>query len=86
MTSSDGAIDDKPGVSVRFMDNAPVGVRLSATQPFDEGCVHYVVEAWAPGLTVRIDEGAAWFWEADLAAFLTELAADIQHFFAEESQ
>ncbi|MFJ8828187.1 DUF6228 family protein [Streptomyces sp. NPDC102467] len=78
MTSSDGAIDDKPDVTMRSMDNAAVGVRLSETQPFDEGCVQYVVEAWAPGLTARIDEVVAWIWDADLAAFISELAADFQ--------
>lgn len=76
MTSPDGAVDDKPGVTIRSLDNAAVRVRLSETQPFDEGCVQYTVEAWAPGLAARVDEVVAWIWDADLAAFLTELAGD----------
>ncbi|WP_051718238.1 DUF6228 family protein [Streptomyces megasporus] len=63
MTSPDGGIDDKPGVTIRCLDNGAVGVRLSGREPFDEGCVQYVVEAWAPGLTARVDEVVAWICE-----------------------
>ncbi|MER5948181.1 DUF6228 family protein [Streptomyces sp. NPDC001904] len=76
MTSVDGFTGDPPAVIVTSLDNAAVGVRLSDRQSFDDDAVHYVAEAWSPGLAARVDEVVAWIWDADLAAFLTELAAD----------
>ncbi|MFB7708838.1 DUF6228 family protein [Streptomyces sp. NPDC056105] len=76
MTSLDGATSDHPAVAVSSVNHAAVGVRLSDRRPFDEGAVHYVVEAWAPGLAARVDEVVAWVWDADLADFLAGLAAD----------
>lgn len=78
MTSPDDGIDDEPGVTIRSLDNVAVGVRLSGQEPFDEDCVQYVFEAWAPGLTARVDEVVAWIWDADLAVFVAGLAADYQ--------
>src|SRR4051794_3596584 len=78
MAFPDDGVDDKPAVTLRCLDNGAVGVRLSGQEPFDEGCVQYVVEAWAPGLIARVDEVVAWIWDADLAAFIAGLAADYQ--------
>ncbi|MEU4490102.1 DUF6228 family protein [Streptomyces purpurascens] len=78
MASPDDGMDDKPGVTIRCLDNVAVGVRLSGQEPFDEGCVQYVVEAFAPGLTARVDEAVAWIWDADPAAFVARLATDYQ--------
>ncbi|MBT2394436.1 DUF6228 family protein [Streptomyces sp. ISL-100] len=39
-------------------------------------CLHCAAELWAPGLSARVDEVVAWTWDADLSAFLDELAAD----------
>ncbi|MFI0777312.1 hypothetical protein [Streptomyces sp. NPDC021212] len=44
MTSPDDGIDDKPGVTIRSLDDVAVGVRLSGQEPYDEGCVQYVGE------------------------------------------
>ncbi len=78
MTSPDDVTADKPGVAIRCLDNVAVGVRLSGKEPFDEGCVQYAVEAWAPGLAARVDAVVAWIWDADLAGFVAGLAADYQ--------
>ncbi|MGW3149623.1 DUF6228 family protein [Streptomyces sp. NPDC001177] len=78
MTSPDGdsAIDEQLGVTIRCRDNQSIGVKLCDRFSFDEDCVHYAVEAWAPGLTARVSEVVAWEGDSDLAPFLEELAAD----------
>ncbi|MGI5339365.1 DUF6228 family protein [Streptomyces sp. CA-181903] len=75
MTSphDDGA-DGKPGVAVRCQENRSVGVRFCDRFAFDADSVHYAVELSAPGLTARVDEVVAWIWDADLGAYLEELA------------
>ncbi|MFF1359185.1 DUF6228 family protein [Streptomyces sp. NPDC058297] len=78
MTSVDDSNSDQLAVTVSSLDDTAVGVRLSDRQPFDEGAVHYAVEAWAPGLTARVDEAVAWIWDADLAGFLSELTTNYQ--------
>jgi hypothetical protein len=78
MVSLDEDMDDEPSVTICSLDNTTVGVRLSGQEPSDEGCVHYMVEAWAPGLTASVDEVVAWLWDADLPAFIAGLAADYQ--------
>ncbi|MFC8074550.1 DUF6228 family protein [Streptomyces sp. NPDC057307] len=77
MTSpDDDAIDEQAGVTIRCQDNPSVGVRFCDRSSFDEDCVHYAVEAWAPGLTARVGEVVAWVWDSDLVPFLARLAAD----------
>lgn len=85
MTSLDGGPDDKPGVSIRCQDNAPVGVAFRDRFSFDADSVHYAVELEAPGLTARVGEVVAWIWDRDLALFLEELATDYRGWDGERS-
>ncbi|WP_041823883.1 DUF6228 family protein [Streptantibioticus cattleyicolor] len=63
-------------VVVRCRDNPSVGVRFRDRFRDDQDSARYTVEAWAPGLTARVDEVVAWFTDPDLAPFLESLAAD----------
>ncbi|MGP3992119.1 DUF6228 family protein [Streptomyces sp. 3N207] len=63
-------------MTIRCQDNRSVGVRFCDRFSFDEDSVHYAVEAWAPGLTARVDEVVAWIRDSDLALFPEQLAAD----------
>ncbi|MFE0737736.1 DUF6228 family protein [Streptomyces sp. NPDC058855] len=65
-------------VVIRCADRPAVGVRFRDRFSFDADSVHYAVEAWAPGLTARVDEVVAWPWDRGLAPFLEELAADFR--------
>ena len=68
MASPDGAaaIDEQVGVIIRCQDNPSVGVMFCERFRFDEDCVRYAVEAWAPGLTARVNEVVTWGWDSDL--------------------
>lgn len=63
-------------VVVRSQDNLAVRVRFCDRFRPDEDCVHYAIEACAPGLNARVDEVVAWIWDANLEPFLEELARD----------
>lgn len=76
MTSPDGDIDGKPCVTIRCQDNSSVGVTFCDRFSYDQDSVHYAIEAWAPGLTARVNEVVAWIWDHDLTTFLEELTAD----------
>lgn len=60
MTSPDGDLEGKLGVTIRCQDNSSVGVTFCDRFSFDHDSVHYAVEAWAPGLTARVNEVVAW--------------------------
>ncbi|MGW8954974.1 DUF6228 family protein [Streptomyces sp. NPDC055709] len=85
MTSRDGGIDDKPGVTIRCQDNPSVRVEFCDRFSLDEDSVHYAVELRAPGLTARADEVVAWIWDSDLAPFLEKLAEDYRGWDGERS-
>ncbi|WP_017595940.1 DUF6228 family protein [Nocardiopsis potens] len=76
MSSSNGATDDEPGLSIRCQDDASVGVAFRDRSGSDPDSVHYAVELRAPGLTARVDEVVAWVHDGGLALFLEGLAAD----------
>ncbi|MER5402584.1 DUF6228 family protein [Streptomyces sp. NPDC002599] len=77
--NSQGAAPDEPQtVSIRCSINRAVAVRLFDPVREDPDCLHYTVEADAPGLKARVDGVAAWIWDADLAPFLAQLAADFR--------
>ncbi|OIV39425.1 hypothetical protein BIV57_00870 [Mangrovactinospora gilvigrisea] len=70
--------EDTADVIVRCQRDRTVHVRLCDRFREDQDCLHYAVEASAPGLNARVDAVAAWNWDADLAPFLDELAADFR--------
>ncbi|WP_372405821.1 DUF6228 family protein [Streptomyces luteireticuli] len=76
MTSTDSTMDERADVTIRCQDTPSVGVKFCDRFSYDRDSVHYAVEAWAPGLTARVNEAVAWVWDSDLAPFLEELAAD----------
>ncbi|MFF4354928.1 DUF6228 family protein [Streptomyces sp. NPDC001530] len=61
--NSQGAAPDQPQtVSIRCSINRAVCVRLSDPVRDDPDCLHYTVEADAPGLKARVDGVNAWIW------------------------
>ncbi|MFE7116128.1 DUF6228 family protein [Streptomyces sp. NPDC057654] len=85
MTSPDGRLDDKPGVTIRCQDSSSVVVTFCDRFSFDADSVHYAVELRAPGLTARVDEVVAWIWDSGLTAFLEKLVADYRGWDGERS-
>jgi hypothetical protein len=76
--SQDDALGEPAEVTVRCQDDRDVHVRLCDLFVQDEDCVHYAIEAGAPGLNARLDGVAAWNWNGDLAPFLEGLARDFR--------
>jgi hypothetical protein len=71
-------ISEDSDVVIRCADRRSVGVRFRDRFAFDADSVHFAVEAWAPGLTARVDEVVIGVWGPDLAPFLEGLAADFR--------
>jgi hypothetical protein len=78
MSTHDDALDESDRVIVRCLENRAVRVRFLDRSREDPDCVLYTIEVQAPGLNARVDEVAAWNWDADLAPFLEGLAHDIR--------
>ncbi|WRZ87764.1 DUF6228 family protein [Streptomyces sp. NBC_01007] len=78
MRSQDAALGEPAELTVRCQDDRAVCVRLRDLFDEDEDCVHYAIEACAPGLNARLDGVAAWNWDGDLAPFLEGLARDFR--------
>ncbi|WP_217251556.1 DUF6228 family protein [Streptomyces sp. AC602_WCS936] len=78
MSTHEVGLTELTEVVVRSQDNPAVRVRFCDRFRPDDDCVHYAIEACAPGLNARVDEVVAWIWEADLVPFLEELARDFR--------
>lgn len=78
MSPEDTATDNPTDLIVRCQRDRTVHVRLCDRFREGEDCVHYAVEASAPGFNARVGAVAAWDWDTDLTPFLDKLAADFR--------
>jgi hypothetical protein len=69
---------NSPEVTVTCQDNRTVRVRFHDRSRPDRDDVRYAVEIAAPGMNARAEGVNAWVWDAGLARFLAELAADFR--------
>ncbi|CAG6391966.1 DUF6228 family protein [Streptomyces cocklensis] len=78
MSAHDAVFGESTELIVRCQDDRAVRARLCDLFAEDADCVHYAIEASAPGLNARLDGVAVWNWDADLTSFLEGLARDFR--------